>query len=252
MGKVRERKHKQVIIFDVGGVLADDMHVGLLHTVIKGRFARINSRNNNSGSATTHEQEEKLQQTLNLSDRVGTEAMSVFKVGGMTEDAFWQQVKQGLGDDIIEESIEDLKALLRKEYMRVYYTSMAIAYRLRHRGYAIGILSNHTREWFNDLFDRYRFRDIFDVEDLIVSSYQDDIQCAKPSQEIFEKLLGRIRKVYPDVQPADVIFVDDKATNIYAARKFGMQGICFDARKQTACHLVKVLKDEFDVDASEF
>lgn len=99
---------------------------------------------------------------------------------------------------------------------------------------------------------------MFFFQRLIISS--NFVECAKPSREIYEvvraatslsfpspflrsrsQALKRAREVYPEIQPAQIAFVDDKLDNVQAAEAVGFRGILYDARKNPSAELVKGL-----------
>ena len=207
----------KAVIFDVGGVLADDMHTPMLMKL-------------------AHKRDEPQQ--ADRFCRAGNDAWRKIAVdSSYTEDQFWAEIIQEVR---LEETVEELKAMLRRDRIRPFWGPLALAERLKKRDCLVGILSNHCREWFTELWLRFRLGDIFD-DDLCVASFQ--IGCTKPDWPCFRPysaIYDRLHRV-AGVHKPDCVFVDDKKANVDAARAFGMEGKVFDARKNNVVDLVDYL-----------
>lgn len=114
----------------------------------------------------------------------------------------------------------------------------------------LGELNAELAEYFSDLRPRYRTallsnsfvgarkreqeRFHFDeMTDLIVYSHEEGI--AKPDRRIFELTCARL-----DVQPGEMVFLDDAEPNVMAARELGIHALLFRETAQaiadiTAC-----------------
>ncbi len=111
---------------------------------------------------------------------------------------------------------------------------MAVAKRLKQQGYTLAILSNHSREWFEDLSTRFHLCQLFD-EQLTVVSYA--IGCAKPLSVAYERLMERLQVVIPDIRRSECLFIDDSVENTTAAERSGFKVLQFDASKQSVAEL---------------
>lgn len=212
-----------VIIFDVGGVIGDDMHGPLLRELAEDRYA---DRQDQVATA-------------------GRLAWGQFSTDpGYSEERFWTEViEQGK----LNETVDDLKNKLRADRMRVFWRTMAVAERLRDRGYPVGILSNHSKPWFEELWDRFRLDDVFDRRITVVSY---EIGVGKPDRSAYQALLDRIVIAYPDTPPEKCIFIDNKADNVTAAEQQGLRAIHHATEKARVGALVESLA-AFGVDAEE-
>lgn len=89
---------------------------------------------------------------------------------------------------------------------------VALLRRVRAGGTQIGLLSNNTTALRRDL-GRHHISDLFDP---IINSAE--VEVVKPSPMIYRIAIDRMRAA-----PDAVIFVDDKLTNVLAARHVGMR-----------------------------
>lgn len=88
---------------------------------------------------------------------------------------------------------------------------------LKEAGYKLFVLSNMSRE-FIDFLRRVPVYALFDGE--VVSCEEGTV---KPEPRIYEILLERY-----GLEPAETLFIDDRAANIAAAGEFGIGGYLFD------------------------
>ena len=181
-------KNIQAILFDYGGVLAEEgFHNGLL------QFAA----------------EQKLDVDMPLE---GMKAVydSGYVLGQGSVHDFWQLLRQrtGLhGDD------EDLtNRILQGSILRDAVTEQVR--QLRAQGYITGILSDQTR-WLDELDQRDHFYRYFDK---IYNSY--DLGKGKQDASIFSDVVNDL-----GLDPGQVLFVDDNAGNIERAMQAGLRTI---------------------------
>ncbi|KAF0985201.1 hypothetical protein FDP41_000240 [Naegleria fowleri] len=236
----------KVVIFDIGGVLASDGYNEVIYRLF-------------GNDIIPADKYSKIMKS-------GNDAWKIYKYGAINEQQFWQSVidpnfsiimeyldclhgfpKENLHDEAIVKS--NLMKYLSK-YLRDHLTLFRNTLDLIESIFediskyptleAIGILSNHSKEWshfiYHDLeggelaklFEKNLVKKGTHCEDLIVWSC--DVNHAKPEKEIYEILLERIRKhVNSDIHPSQVCFIDDKDRNIEAAQQLGITTIHFDA-----------------------
>jgi len=88
------------------------------------------------------------------------------------------------------------------------------------RYYRLALLSNDLSEWSDFLRRKFELNSLFDA--IIVSG---DVKIKKPDPLIFRMMLDRL------AQPAsECIYVDDRRSNLTAARSLGMDTILFNSR----------------------
>ncbi|MBR6366681.1 MAG: HAD family phosphatase [Lachnospiraceae bacterium] len=105
---------------------------------------------------------------------------------------------------------------------------------LKQRGYHLYLLSNYPE----DLFQRH-WKSTFTFTDLVdgkVISYAEKL--TKPEAGIYQVLFDRYH-----LNPAESIFLDDRAENIEAAGKLGLRGIVVGDREKAKEELEEVLEE---------
>lgn len=113
---------------------------------------------------------------------------------------------------------------------------------LKERGYRVYLLSNYPESFF-EIHARDRF-DFMDLIDGAVISYE--LQCVKPDKKIYEHLMDKYA-----LKPQECVFIDDRAVNVEAARKLGMQAIHFHSQKQAIRDLDDLLSLCFTKEGQE-
>ncbi|MCL8025127.1 HAD family hydrolase [Nocardioides bruguierae] len=107
--------------------------------------------------------------------------------------------------------------------LRAEPTSMALVAGLRAQGIGVHLGSNQERNRAEHMNRVFGYPDLFDS---ICYSYL--LGVAKPDPEYFRRCLARIADATGEVDPADVLFIDDRADNVESARSVGLAGICWD------------------------
>ncbi|NVZ65986.1 HAD family phosphatase [Pseudomonas gingeri] len=81
-------------------------------------------------------------------------------------------------------------------------------------------LTNWSAETFPYARANYPFLQRF--RDIVVSG---EVKQIKPDARIYQLSLGQVRAHLPDIQPQELVFIDDVVTNVEAAIALGWQGI---------------------------
>jgi putative hydrolase of the HAD superfamily len=151
--------------------------------------------------------------------------------GRITDREFWRRagVELGLED---EDEIEALKEDLWNAWV-VDQEVLCLVDRLGER-YRLALLSNATDALEGALCDRYRVDDRFET---IVTSAR--VGVAKPEEEIYREVLDRLQ-----LEPREIVFVDDRAENVTAAAALGMHIIWFVSAKELRRQLQVYLSEE--------
>jgi 2-haloacid dehalogenase len=95
--------------------------------------------------------------------------------------------------------------------------AVAVLRDLKDAGVPVYALSNWSAETFPVARRRFPFLDWFDG--VLISG---DVGVTKPDPRIFDELCRRF-----GLEPARVVFVDDRAENVEGARRYGLTGVLF-------------------------
>lgn len=138
-------------------------------------------------------------------------------LGQITEEVYWKAIIKKNSWNI---SMEDLKGSVRKNFKEVKGTRKIIE-NLRQKGYKLGLLSNHAKEWVEYCELIYDYHKLFHQA---VYSYK--VGLSKPNKDIFLALVKKLK-----VKPEECLFIDDYIKNIEAARELGMDTIHFTSAR---------------------
>lgn len=90
------------------------------------------------------------------------------------------------------------------------------------KAYRIGMLSNYTFEWMEELLAMHHLVPLFD--EIVISSIH---RVIKPQPEIFHLALTKL-----GFQAHEAVFVDDRPVNVDAAKQLGMKAVVFTTTEQ--------------------
>ena len=94
-------------------------------------------------------------------------------------------------------------------------------YLRKTKSYGIYILSNASNVWFDQLFKHNFESQIGTFDGVLLSG---EAKVLKPNPQIFSMFLEKFA-----LNPQECLMLDDKVSNIQAAKDFGMRGVVFDA-----------------------
>uniref|UniRef100_A0A7S1ANJ8 Uncharacterized protein n=1 Tax=Noctiluca scintillans TaxID=2966 RepID=A0A7S1ANJ8_NOCSC len=183
-----------VLVFDMGGVLAPDADKSLWLQ----SFAPEDRQMAEAAYLAAFKQGRVTRGALpqDLWRRALTAA-------GMPEDSEWRKF-----DDAVQRGF------------RPFWEVLGLVDRARRRGYRVGIISNHVCGWFDPWFERFGLGELFTEPALVLVSSR--VEVAKPDPAIFDAFLEQ-----SGLQPAQCLFIDDKAANVEAAVRHGMKAVQF-------------------------
>jgi epoxide hydrolase-like predicted phosphatase len=141
-------------------------------------------------------------------------------LGNITNEEFLQRLSKLQGKEITRKILD--------EHASVDADVIKIAEALR-KNYKTALVSNAPSEFIRHLLDEHNLARLFD--EIVISS---EVGIVKPSNEIFELMLRRLR-----VKPSEVVFIDDNAEHVAAAKKLGIEAVLF----RTAKTLHKEIKE---------
>jgi FMN phosphatase YigB (HAD superfamily) len=147
--------------------------------------------------------------------------------------------------------IEFLKRELRSHHMKIFDPIVDMFLKIRENiekmnandKILFAVLSNNSLEWLSELFLLFgdKLDRLFPDKRLVFNSAA--IKLAKPDLRAFEYVKKQIAQLTNvSEQELSFLFIDDKLTNVNAAKQVGMKAYQFDATKQSAEELKQVLE----------
>lgn len=192
VGSQRRREKKcsvDVILFDFGGVLADEGFVGGLAAI-----ARKNGIDEEAFVALGHE----------LVHETG------FVTGRSDEGTYWRSLRRRAGIRVSDEALRN--EILSRFKLRPWM--LKIVREIREDGTRIGILSDQTL-WLDELNAK---NDFFRFFDYVFNSYH--MGKSKMDTSHFDDIVEELQ-----VKPKKVLFIDDNEGHIERARRQGWKTI---------------------------
>ena len=146
---------------------------------------------------------------------MGGQIMDDYCRGRMTEDQFWSRTceKNSWRGDLAAAK----RALRANMLVRIPGTE-EILRELAARGLDTYLLSDHGREWIDDLLDAHDFFKVFERR-----FFSFELGSIKRERVTFERLLSDLGS--PD--PGSVTFIDDALPNVEMARSTGIHAVQF-------------------------
>jgi putative hydrolase of the HAD superfamily len=186
----------KAIIFDMGGVVTSR---GTLHPLAV-RFARMMGLE----EAEVHDVLDKY--------------WRMWEVEKINEREFFENVARDLGASERKDKLREVMYNMVEPFEGI----LALAKKLR-KNYKIFALTNHAREFFDFLEEKYGFEKQFDG---IFKSYE--ARLAKPDSKFFRHMLKET-----GLKPEECVFIDDSEKNVKAAGMLGFKAILHKSLKQT-------------------
>jgi len=156
-----------------------------------------------------------------------TDIRQRYETGELDTDAFVQELY-----NIIRCNEAQLPPAMLKEFWGDIFWEkphMREALReLRQQGVPLILLSNTNELHFEHVSKDYP--DLFSLFDEIVVSYR--VKAAKPQRDIFDKALDAARRLSPDLNVSDVVFIDDESEYVQVAEGMGMRGFTYRSFSQ--------------------
>ena len=184
-------KQISVVLFDFGGVLADEGFRDGLVALAK---------------------EQDLDTAAMPAEGMKAVYDSGFVLGRGTAADFWALMRERTGlkgdDDVLTDRI--LSGFVIRPWI------MEQVQQLHEQGYVTGILSDQT-DWLDSLNKKYHFYDAFDH---VFNSYY--LGKGKQDSSLFTDVATEL-----GTSPDEILFIDDDAGNVARARDMGMQALQF-------------------------
>lgn len=142
-----------------------------------------------------------------------------FDRGRFTPTEFYEIMKKGLGLKISEQEFTRAFADMFREN-----TGVINLLPLLKKRFKLLLLSDINPVHATHCFEKYRFFNIFDAK---ILSYQ--VKAKKPSPEIFAALTQAA-----GLNSREILFIDDKISNVWGAQKFGLESVQFRGEDRLA------------------
>ena len=142
---------------------------------------------------------------------------NAYDEGKLTGIGFWRQIVRNEGLNLSEPAIEELNLWDARMWTRGDQVMLDWQLAIKRHGLLTAIVSNMGDSVHEHMVRELRWLSRFDV---LVWSYQ--LGIAKPDPAIYRYALEKL-----GTQPAETLFIDDKAENVEAAVALGMKGIIF-------------------------
>lgn len=142
-----------------------------------------------------------------------SDEMAKFKKGILSETDYWSYVQTEFGAKI---SLDEISQLYMDSY-KVNPSVVDVVKKVRKLGIKTCICTNNYPTRINALDKKFNFLNDFDVQ---VFSYH--VGAMKPDLKIFETLIEK-----SGCQPNEIIFADDKQSNVDAALSLGINAFLF-------------------------
>ncbi|OGJ15463.1 hypothetical protein A3K73_04315 [Candidatus Pacearchaeota archaeon RBG_13_36_9] len=140
------------------------------------------------------------------------------------EDAFWKMVIKRNKWDV---SPELFKHAVRKNFDEIQGTREIIK-QLKLKGYKLGLLSDHSKEWIDYCSRKFNYSLLFDFV-----QYSFETKSCKTEINTFRKVLEKSGE-----EAENCLFVDDNKKNIKVAESAGLKTIHFESPEQLKEELV--------------
>jgi putative hydrolase of the HAD superfamily len=148
--------------------------------------------------------------------------------GKLTGLAFWQKLLDEAGLKLPPSTIEELNLWDARMWTTQNPAMLAWQEQLKQRGLLTAILSNMGDNVLANIEREFDWIHRFDV---LVWSFQ--LHLAKPDPAIYRHTLNEL-----GVEPAEMLFLDDRIENIEAARALGIQAILFSTVERLRSDLI--------------
>ena len=152
------------------------------------------------------------------------EEFKPYMEGKISEDDFWNSVVKRNNWSF---NNGFLKSLVRENFYELDGTRDIIK-KLKVRGFKLGLLSDHSREWIDFCHKKFDYHKLFHS-----TQYSFEVEVCKSDVKAFHLILDRLKE-----KPESCLFIDDNPNNLKVAKSVGISTIHFISPKQ----LVEELK----------
>ena len=171
-----------------------------------------------------------VRQSLHLSEKEFEKATQEKRLAlkqGSTDEEFWTSYAKNKGVKLPSDWAEQFRSVLKKA-ININTEMYALVDELKGKKIPVAMLSNID----DRLAELIRNLDLYKPFEPCLLSCEIGVQ--KPDLKAYELLLARLK-----LPAAEVVFIDDKAENIEAAKKLGIDAILFESTDQIRNELKK-------------
>jgi putative hydrolase of the HAD superfamily len=140
-----------------------------------------------------------------------------FDRGDLTPQAYWSMLATDAGANLDARQLEELRKLDVAMWASINPVMVDWARRLRAEGFKIGLLSNMHPEMIEHCRSHFPW-----LNDFHFQTFSADVRMVKPDPAIYQHTLQGLA-----VSAAQALFIDDRESNIAAARALGINAIRF-------------------------
>ncbi len=151
-----------------------------------------------------------------------------YRIGTIGLAKFWKNAKEYL-------KVEDIEGI-KKIFFESYYPhpeSVELLKNLRNKNFKLGYISNGPQDRSDFLDEKYGFISLFDL-----GLFSFEAHVRKPDVKIYRKFIEKF-----NLNPEEIIYIDDAAKNLVSAKEVGMNIILFQTVKDLENKL-----NEFGID----
>ena len=142
----------------------------------------------------------------------GEDLLSFFR-GELSEDEYWNRA---IKRNCWKVGISTLKLVLRENLYEIKGTREIIE-ALKAKGFRLGLLSVHGREWIDYCESTFDYHKLFDAVE-----YSFETGVYKPDRRAYERILGKLK-----AKPTECLFIDDNPLYLPPAEALGIKTLLF-------------------------
>jgi FMN phosphatase YigB (HAD superfamily) len=209
----------KAIIFDIGGVLAEDVWE---HLLLDDRV----------GIADCYHID-KLR-----ARKIGEDLWKAYAFRGVSNGENWKSLEKEYWTAFIEKSeicanVADL-VQMTDAFIRPVAGMFELLERLQSEKIDLAICSNNTEFWFNRQMERLGLQRFFCPEKIILSCRTGALKSSRRF-EMFKAVIDKLR-----VDKKACLFIDDRVENVKRATDFGLTGILFPRHSDSRLNYLKL------------
>jgi FMN phosphatase YigB (HAD superfamily) len=216
----------KAIIFDIGGVLAEDVWEHLL-------------LDDKVGVADCYHLDKQRAR------KIGEHLWNVFAFRSVSNRENWESLEKEYWTAFIEESeisacVNDL-VQMTDAFIKPVIGMLELLERLQSERFDLAICSNNTEFWFNRQMEKLGLHKFFCPEKIILSCRTGALKSSR-RYEMFQAVIDKLR-----VDKKECLFVDDRDENIQRAVEFGVTGILFPSHSDSRLNYLKLALEKEDL-----